>query len=54
MRHCAKIQKVSGSIPDVSFEVLIDLVLPAVLGDDSASNRNTPQEYFLGMMPADE
>jgi len=36
----------------VSLEIFIDIILPAALWPDSASNRNEYQEYFLGVKAA--
>jgi hypothetical protein len=46
--------KVADSIPDYVIGIFIDIILPVALWpwNDSASNRNEYQEYFLGVKAA--
>ena len=50
LRHCATIQKVSGSIPDDFIGIFQWKPFRPHYGPgvDSASNRNEDQEYFPG------
>jgi len=54
LRWYAKNRKVTGSIPEVSLEFFIDIILPIDYGPgvDSACNRNEYQENFLGVKAA--
>lgn len=49
MRHNATSWNVTGSIPYVSFEFFIDVILPSALwlANDSVSGRNECQQNFL-------
>ena len=48
LKHCAKLQKVAGSIPDRIFEIFHWLHRPHYGQVDSASNRNEYQRFSLG------
>jgi hypothetical protein len=50
LRHCATSRKVAVSIPVLSFDFFVDIILPAALWswDRLSLKRNEYQKYFLG------